>query len=150
MRGYIVGIVSAALAIGVAECLIPDGAKTKIYLKLLFSLVLLLVVVKPLGNFISEAPDFIDRLLYPNESEEEHYLEIAEGEMLEVYREKLYEGLVEKFNLTDFSLGIKMGEDRLIETVTVTLMGKDIFKNPILIENYVKEGTGADCIVIVG
>lgn len=150
MRGYIVGIVSAALAIGVAECLIPDNAKTKTHLKLLFSLVLLLVVVKPLGSFIKEAPDFIDRLLYPNESEEEHYFEIAEGEMLEVYRGKISESLAREFDLTDFSVGIKMGDDRLIEAVTVTLMGRDIFKNPHLIENYVKEATGAECIVIVG
>lgn len=150
MSRYIVGIVSAALAIGVAECLVPDNAKAKTYLKLLFSLVLLLVVVKPLGSFIKEAPDFIDRLLYPNESEEEHYLEIAEGEMIDAYREKISEGLADNFNLTDFSVGVKMSDDRLIETVTVTLMGRDIFKNPYLVENYVKELTGAECIVIVG
>ncbi len=150
MNGYIVGIVSAALAIGVAECLIPENAKTKKYLGLLFSLCLLLAVVKPVGSFVLELPDFIDGLLYPNESEEEHYLEITEGEISEAYREKIKEHLAAKFNLTDFSVGVKMGEGHIAETVTVTLMGRDIFKNPRLIENYVKEVTGVQCIVIVG
>ena len=150
MSGYILGVVGAALAIGVAECLIPETAKTRTYLKLLFSLCLLLTVIKPLGSLASGLPEFIDGLLYNDEDEEIRYLEIADGELSEAYREGISKLLSEEFSLSDFSVGVKMGDDRNIETVTVTLMGRDIFKNPRLIENCVMEAVGAECIVIVG
>lgn len=150
MRGYILGVIGAALAIGVAERLVPENAKTRKYLRLLFSLCLLLTVIKPIGSLAVGLPELIDGLLYKDESEEIRYLEIAEGELSEAYREGIRDILEEEFSLSDFSVGVKMGDDRRVETVTVTLMGRDIFKNPRLIENYVKEAVGAECIVIVG
>ena len=62
MSVYIYGIICASVAIGIAELLVPESAKTRPYIKLIFSLALLAVIVKPLGELAEMLPTLGERI----------------------------------------------------------------------------------------
>ena len=149
MSGYIYGVICASLAIGVAEILVPENAKSRPYLKLLFGLALMLVIVKPLGGLISSLPELSNEL-FESELDADEYAEIADEQLSEAYGKGIAANLEESFGLSDFEVGVLVGEDRRPARVTVTLMGKEIFRNPYKIEEHVSRAFGRPCVVVVG
>ena len=149
MSGYIYGVICASLAIGVAEILVPENAKSRPYLKLLFGLALMLVIVKPLGGLISSLPELSSEL-FESELDADEYAEIADEQLSEAYGKGIAANLEESFGLSDFEVGVLVGEDRRPASVTVTLMGKEIFRNPYKIEEHVSHAFGCPCVVVVG
>ena len=149
MNAYIYGLICASLAIGVAELLIPENAKTRPYLKLIFGLALLLVIVKPIGKLAELLPEVGDRI-FAEQFEGNEYEEIAEEQLAEAYRKGIAAELEATFGLSDFEVGVLMGEERKPARVTVTLMGSDIFRNPYAIEEHISKAFGCECVTVVG
>lgn len=149
MSAYVYGMICASLAIGFAELLIPESAKTRPYLKLIFGLALLLVIVKPIGELVDFLPTVGDRI-FSEELEADEYENIAEGQLAEAYRKGITANLEAEFGLKSFEVGVLMGEGRKPKRVTVTLMGVDIFRNTYKIEEYVSSAFGCECITIIG
>ena len=149
MSAYIYGIICASAAIGVAELLVPESAKTRPYLKLIFSLALLLVIVKPLGELAQMLPSFGD-MIFDEKFESDEYAKIADEQLCEAYREGIKKALCKNFSLSNFDVGVIMGGERKPLRVAVTLMGEDIFRNPYKIEEYVSGAFGCECIVVIG
>jgi hypothetical protein len=148
MSGYIYGLICASVAIGLAELLIPESAKTRPYLRLLLGLALILVLVKPLGRLADMIPELEGSGAESFEAEE--YSELAVDRLREIYREAISKGLAEELGLCDFQVGVLVGEDKRPSRVTVTLMGKDIFRSPYAIEEYVASAFGCECITVIG
>ena len=149
MSAYVYGLICASLAIGIAELLIPEGAKTAPYLKLVCALVLLVATVKPLGQLADLVPDFGDKI-FEHEFETDEYEKIADEQLAEAYKVGIKAALTEQFGLNDFEVGVLMGEDRKPLRVAVTLMGSDIFRDPYKIEEYIKKAFGCECVTLVG
>lgn len=149
MSAYIYGMICASLAIGVAELLIPENAKTRPYLKLIFGLALLLVIVKPIGKLAEMLPELGDKI-FSQEFDGGEYEEIADGQLAEAYRKGIAAELEATFGLNDFEVGVLMGEDRRPTRVTVTLMGADIFRNPYKIEEHIASTFGCECLTVIG
>ena len=149
MSAYIYGIICSAIAIGVTESLVPEGAKTRPYLKLIFGLALLLVIVRPIGELVSMLPDLTSDIS-SNLFDGSEYDDIADEALGEAYASGISAELEASFNLNDFEVGILMGEDRRPRRVVVTLMGKDIFKSPYKIEEHISLAFGCECIVVIG
>lgn len=149
MSAYIYGIICAALAIGVTESLIPESAKTRPYLKLIFGLALLLVIVRPLGELARLLPD-LGGEIFLEQAEDNQYAEIADEALGDAYRDGISAELEATFGLKDFEVGVLMGDDRRPTRITVTLMGNDIFRNPYKIEEHLGGAFGCECIVVVG
>ena len=149
MSAYVYGIICASLAVGVAELLVPESAKTRPYLKLIFGLALLVVIVKPLGDLAEMLPSLGDKI-FAEEFDGGEYAEIADEQLGEAYRKGIKKALGETFNLSNFEVGVLMGEDRKPKRVIVTLMGSDIFRDPYKIEEYIKNSFGCECITLIG
>ena len=149
MRTYVYGIICASLAIGVAELLIPESAKTRPYLKLILGLAMLLAIVKPIGELVTMLPDF-GELVFEEPEMGDEYAQIADEQLAEAYKKGIEADLKDKFGLSDFEVGVIMGDDRKPIKVTVTLMGGDIFRNPYKIEEYITRAFGCECVTLVG
>ena len=149
MSVYIYGIICASVAIGIAELLVPESAKTRPYIKLIFSLALLAVIVKPLGELAEMLPTLGERI-FAEEFDGGEYDEIADSQLGEAYREGIKKALGETFSLSNFDVGVLMGEERKPSRVIVTLMGNDIFRDPYKIEEYVGKAFGCECVVVIG
>lgn len=149
MSGFIYGVICASMAIGIAELLVPETAKTRPYLKLIFGLAMLVVIIKPLGALVMELPE-LGEAIFETETEDDRYAEIADEQLSAAYAEGITAELKKSFSLTDFEVGVAMGDDRTPKRITVTLMGSDIFRNPHKIEEHLSAAFGCECVVIIG
>ena len=160
MNSYIPGIVGAAAVIGVMESILPKSNKAGAYLKLVTSLCLLCLVLRPVGAFLDALPSRLSVGLdgiMGDEDEQAEYRAILEGEVLAVVREALAEELshrlAERFSVTDCEIGTSLTRvdgAYALDRVVITLTGRDIFKNPHAIESYVTEQFGCECTVVIG
>ena len=149
MNGYIYGLVCAAAAVGIAEAVIPESAKTRPYLKLVFGLALLLAVIRPFGEFIRYLPELGNSFIVEDESTED-YSDIADEALGEAYASGVRTELEATFGLSNFEVGVAVGKDRLPEKITIVLGGRDVFRNPHDIEAHIGEIFGCECIVVIG
>ena len=161
MEGYILGLVGAAAVVGIVESLVPPNAKTKRYVQLVTALCMVCLIVKPLASVASVLPDFFTEAIGEVTGDEQaargEYEAILEGEITETVRNELVAAigarLTERFRVTRCEVGVSLervdGELR-VGQVVVTLMGKDIFKDPYAIEDYLSDLLGCECIVVVG
>ena len=149
MSQYVYGIICASVAVGIAETLIPENAKTRAYLRLIFGLAVLLVIIKPIGGLAARLPQFSEEF-FGDSSVGDEYAEIANGQLGEAYEKGISEALEESFGLSEFEVGVLMGDGRKPKRVTVTLLGKEIFRNPYVIEEYISKAFECDCVVIIG
>ena len=149
MSAYVYGIICAAIAIGVTESLVPESAKTRPYLKLIFGLALLLVTVRPLGELVSLLPD-LGSDISSNLFDGSEYAEIADEALGEAYKDGIKAELESSFGLSDFEVGVIMGEDRHPTRIVITLTGKDVFRNPYKIEEHIGGAFKCECIVVIG
>ena len=149
MSAYIYGLICASAAIGIAEMLIPESAKTRPYLKLILGLALLLAVVRPLGELVRMLPEFGDSII-SEEQIQEDYSGIADEALADAYREGISTELKQSFGLESFEVGVMLDEERRPKRVTVTLMGKDIFRDPYKIEERIGNAFGCECVVVLG
>ena len=149
MSAYVYGIICAAIAIGVTESLVPESAKTRPYLKLIFGLALLLVIVRPIGELVSFLPQ-IGSDLSSELFDGTEYSEIADEALGKAYRDGIEAELERSFGLSDFEVGVAIGENRRPERIVVTLMGKDVFRNPYKIEEHLMGAFGCECITVIG
>ena len=149
MSAYVYGIICAAIAIGVTESLVPESAKTRPYLKLIFGLALLLVIVRPIGELVSLLPD-LGSDISSNLFDDSEYAEIADEARGEAYSSGISEELKSTFGLSDFEVGVLVGEDRRPKRIVITLTGKDVFRNPYKIEEHIGGAFECECIVVIG
>lgn len=149
MSAYVYGIICASLAIGLAELLVPESAKTRPYVKLILGLALLLVIVKPLGRLAEMLPELGDKI-FSQDFDGEKYEELADEQLEEAYRRGIATELESAFSLRDFEVGVIMGDDRRPSRVIVTLMGADIFRNPYEIEKHIGSAFGCECLTVIG
>lgn len=149
MNAYVYGLICASLAIAVTELLIPENAKTRPYLKLIFGLAMLLTVIKPIGSSLELMPQ-LDQIISDDIGVTEEYEKIADGCLAEAYRDAITAELEHSFGLSDFEVGVTMGDDPRPAQVTVTLMGVDIFRNPYVIEQHISNAFECRCITVIG
>lgn len=149
MSAYIYGLICASAAIGIAEMLIPESAKTRPYIKLILGLALLLAVVRPLGELARMLPELGESIISENRTENE-YAEIADEALADAYREGISAELKQSFGLESFEVGVKLDGERRPQRITVTLMGKDIFRDPYKIEERIGGAFGCECVVVLG
>ena len=149
MSAYIYGLICAAAAIGIAEMLIPESAKTRPYLKLILGLALLLAVIRPLGELARMLPELGESIISEGQAENE-YTEIADEALADAYREGISAELKQSFGLENFEVGVMLDEEYRPKQVTVTLMGKDIFRDPYKIESRIGNAFGCECVVVLG
>ena len=161
MEGYILGLVGAAAVMGIVESLVPQNGKTKHYVRLITALCMICLIVKPMTEMAEVLPDFFAEAIEGVADNEDiarsEYEAILEGEIVDTVRKELATAiqneLATRFNVTHCEVGVSLvginGELRA-EQVVVTLMGKDIFKDPYAIENYLSHLLSCNCIVVVG
>lgn len=160
MGQYIFGIIGAAAVIGVMESVLPKGGKTKQYMKLITSLCLLCLVIKPVGAFLDALPGHLSKglgSLSESTAVRSEYEAILEGEITDTVRKQLCDAieseLADRFSVSNCEVGAALVRRDGVLTVTrvvITLMGKDIFKDPYAIEAYFGELLNCECIVTVG
>lgn len=149
MGRYVYGLICASLALGALELLIPENAKTRPYVRLIFGLAMVLAVAKPMGQLVAVLPELIYEVK-EEELEAEGYEEMSEQQLCRAYKEGAMAALKEKFGLKSFEVGVSVGEDRKPSKITVTLMDGDIFRNPYKIEEYVTDTFGCECVTVIG
>ena len=154
------GIIGAAAVIGIVESIAPHNAKTAGYMKLITSLCLLCVVIKPLSGAVTQIPALFEKMTEAVAEDGEarrEYEEILQGEMEEAVRGGLSDGLREQlrsqFGIENCEIGIALERTDgtfHVTRVIITLTGKDIFRNPHTVEAYVKELFECECVVVIG
>lgn len=149
MSGYIYGLICASAAIGIAELVIPENAKTRPYLKLILGLALLLAVIRPLGELGRMLPELGESLI-SNEAPAEDYSGISGEALADAYRSGISADLRQSFGLESFEVGVMLDGEYRPRRVTVTLMGKDIFRDPYKIESRIEGAFGCECVVVLG
>lgn len=149
MSGYIYGIICASLAIGFAELLVPDNAKTRPYVRLLLGLLMILAVIKPI-RALGEIFPRLEGAIEQSEVDGDEYLKLADGALAETYKSGISKALEGEFSLSDFEVGVAVGDDKRPARVVVTLMGKDIFRDPYAIEGYISSAFGCECVTVIG
>ena len=149
MSVYIYGLICASLALGMFEILIPENAKTRSYIRLIFGLVMVLAVIRPISGLNSAVGDILHDL-NGDEFDGSRYEEMSEQQLSEAYKKGVTAALEEEFGLESFEVGVLLGEDGKPERISVTLMKGDIFRNPYRIEEYVFELFGCECITVIG
>lgn len=161
MGEYVFGIIGAAAVIGIMENLVPQNGKTKNYMRLVTALCLLCLVIKPLSAVAQTLPalfsDAVEELAEEEDVTRSEYEAILEGEIADTVRAELRGAITEalemRFGVTDCEVGVSLvrtdGELRA-ERAVITLMGKDIFKDPYAIEDYFGGLLGCECVVVVG
>jgi hypothetical protein len=148
MRAYVYGVVCAAIAVGIAEILIPERASTRPYLKLLFGIALLFAVIKPIGELAELMPAVGEEIFEP--IKEDSYAQLSDKHLSSAYAEGISADLRSSFGLSDFSVGVVLDGEGKPQRVAVTLFGKDIFKNPYAIEERISKAFSCECTVTVG
>lgn len=155
------GIVGAAAVIGIMNAMIPQGGKTKGYMRLVAALCLLCLVVRPLGDVMESLPSLmgsVGELVDENgDTARGEYESILEGEIQETVRQTLCDAvksqLATRFSVDNCQVGVSLvreNEELRVTRVLITLMGKDIFKNPHAIEAYFSDLLNCDCVVVIG
>lgn len=161
MGTYIYGIVGAAAVIGIMESILPKGGKTGAYMKLITSLCLLCLVVKPAGAVLRDLPDLLagkaEAFLSASEAEEEAYRTILDGQIEATVRAQLQAAILteleQEFSVENCDVGVVLekGEDGWqVVRVAVNLTGRDVFRDPYAIEAHVGSLLDCDCTVTVG
>jgi len=162
LNQYIIGLLGAAAVIGIMENLLPPGAKTAAYIKLIAALCLLCLAIRPVASALDSLPKIVtgrvEELAEGGEAAaEEEYKNILKGQLESVVREQLADAvkrqLAEKFRVTSCEVGVSLRESEAgMEPVRlmITLMGKDIFKDPYAIEAYFGDLLACECTVVVG
>ena len=149
MSGYVYGLICASFALGALELIIPESAKSRPYVRLVFGLAMVLAVAKPVGRLAVSLPEVIYES-EENEFDEGQYSELSDDRLSAAYRSGIEAALKEKFGLESFEVGVAVGEDKRPKKISVTLMGGDIFRNPYKIEEYVKDVFGCECVTLIG
>ena len=160
MGRYVMGIIGASAVIGIMDAMVPQNGKTKSYMRLIMALCLLCLVVRPLGNAMASIPAIFGSMIEVQENEDavqQEYEDILEGNIQETVRQQLCEvvksQLKTRFSVENCEVGVSFfrenGELR-VARVIITLMGKDIFKNPYVIEDYLVDLLNCECDVVVG
>ena len=161
MGEYVLGIIGAAAVIGIMENIVPQNGKTKSYMRLITALCLLCLVVKPLGSMLDSLPalvaDATEQIAEGSEAARDEYEKILEGEITDTVREQLSAAieseLETEFKVQNCEVGVALvrvdGELR-IQRAVITLMGRDIFKDPYAIEEHFGELLGCECVVVIG
>lgn len=160
MGQYVYGIIGAAAVIGVMESILPKGGKTKQYMKLITALCLLCLVIKPVGAFLDALPDLLEEGfadLSDTTAARGEYEAILEGEIADAVRGQLCDAVASelstRFSVSNCEVGAALERTDgalTVRRVVITLMGKDIFKNPYEIEEYFGALLDCECIVTVG
>ena len=161
MGEYVLGIIGAAAVIGIMENIVPQNGKTKSYMRLITALCLLCLVAKPLGSVLDSLPalfaDATEQIAEGGEAARGEYEKILEGEIMDTVREQLRiavkSELETEFKVQNCEVGVALvrveGELRTQRAV-ITLMGRDIFKDPYAIEAHFEELLGCECVVVIG
>lgn len=161
MGQYIYGIIGAAAVIGILESILPKGGKTAQYMKLITALCLLCLVIKPIGAVLDGLPDRLfdsmEGIVGEGETARSEYEAILDGEITETVREQLCgaveEQLATRFSVSNCEVGASLVRKDGALTVTrvvITLMGRDIFKDPYAIETYFGDLLNCECVVVIG
>lgn len=161
MGNYVLGIVGASAVIGIMEAILPKNSKTRLYVKLITSLCLLCLVIRPVGTVLRDLPDLllgkIEEMTIEGEQENQEYGAILDGQIEETVKEQLElairEILREKFSVRSCDVGTVLqkrdGAWKVVR-VAITLTGKDIFRNPYTIEEAVSQLLDCECTVATG
>ena len=154
------GIIGAAAVIGIVETIAPHNGKTAGYMRLIAALCLLCVVIKPLGSAVTQIPELFEKMTdaaYEGSEERREYEDILTGEVEQIVRESVVGALKEQlrlqFGVENCEIGVSLareGQGFRVEKAVVTLMGKDIFRDPYAIEAYVGDLLGCECATVIG
>ena len=161
MGEYVLGIIGAAAVIGIMENIVPQNGKTKSYMRLITALCLLCLVVKPLGSVLDSLPALFagatEQIAEGSEAARDEYEKILEGEITDTVREQLRAAvkseLESKFKVENCEVGIALGRvdgELRVQRTVITLMGRDIFKDPYTIEEHFGELLECECMVVIG
>ena len=158
MGEYIKGIVVSAAVFGLLGRLIP-WEKTGRDVKLLTSLCLLCLLIKPVGAAISAVPELFSQMseiAEEGEASREKYQGILEGEIQKTVQQQLKDAVAEelkaRFGISNCEVGVALTREEgelKVDRLVVTLMGKDIFKNPHEIEDHFQALFSCPCIVVI-
>ena len=162
MGQYMMGLLGVPAVMGVMENILPSGAKSAAYLKFMSCLCLLCLALRPLSAVLEDLPALVSGRVeqLADQGEEKmrfQYESILAGQLESVVRQELVEAIGQKLEAM-FSVGTyEVGVDLLwadtgwtLRQVVITLMGKDILKNPHAIEAYFYEWLDCECIVVIG
>ena len=161
MTGYISGIIGVSILVGIIDIICPDGGGFKKYLRLVSGLVVAVMILSPMGSFLSYfSTSFwgeLDGMIYEESLREEYQdklyesLESASRESIEENIEKI---LYERFNIeqgnADASAVLERGDgDIKVKKLTLTLRGVAIFKDPYEIEEYFASLLHCECVTVI-
>lgn len=160
MKAYILSVVGVSLIAAMLILLTPDGKGGSLgkHIKLLTSLALLCVIIKPFLSFAKSLSDtnidkFKDSILEGTETGglyEGIFYESLSDMSADKLEKELKDIISKKFGIDNEDININ-AEYRIEENsvsfvrINVILSGGAIFKSPYEIEAYVKELTGIEC-----
>ena len=160
MGQYVYGIIGAAAVIGILESILPKGGRTRQYIRMITALCLLCIVIKPVGSFLETLPSLLQdgmESLGEGLAARDEYEAILEGQIEGVVRDELCAAICDElsdhFSIRNCEVGaslVRTDGALSVGRVVITLLGKDIFKNPYEIEKYFGDLLDCECIVTVG
>ena len=158
MGEYVLNVVGVALAVGILEELLPNEYGSKVYVRLLTGLCLLLVMLAPVGSLLRALPDMFSEYEAIEEGADNEYERILSESLGEQVREQLAAAvrrdLSSRFGVNSerAEVGIMLGggDTLSVSRLVITLRGADILKDPYEIEDYFSRLLDCECAVIVG
>ena len=158
MSEYFLGIALTVLIGGLILSLLPD-ASTKPYLRLLCGGAVVLSILSPLVTLVGDksAADDLLSLFEEGMAEEQNYAEIYNNTIVSAGAEfasdklknEIKQELLANDDTFDVSVIVKSnGEEIYIERVEVIIHPSGLTLNPHVIEKYVSDRLGCECIII--
>lgn len=161
MGEYILSIIGVAVLVGVLDILTPENAGLRKYSRLVSGLVVAVMLLSPLGSFVSylsgslwgEIEDIVTK-----DEESERYEEILFEGLENASQRSVEDGalslLCENFNIKEENASVharlyREGDDLRVEKLTVVLRGAAIFANTYEIEEYFSSLLSCECVTII-
>lgn len=159
MREYLMSVIGAALIAGVISVIVPtgNGEGLKKYVTLIGSLCVLCVLLSPLTSVLEFMSDLSDGDIaeWFNESEKEYSGKYYEF-LMSVGKDNVEDGisvlLFDTFGIPENESSViavvsERDGELIIVSVSITLTGKSVLKDPYAIEKYISTLLGCECNV---
>lgn len=163
MKEYLLSVILISVAMGLAEIIASDMKEMSGYIRAIGLLCILVVVISPLADTISDINENIfdgikNDIINGVDGREEDYNEILNGYLKNFsensYKSEIKRILEERFgvpteqSLVELTL-ISSDEGVSVSKIQILLSGDSIFKNPYNIEEYFVSLLGCECQVLI-
>ena len=162
MKNYLLTVILTSVSVGISEILVPDKSGISKYVKMLGILIILSAAISPLGNIFSNIDggwlnSLKNNIIYEDIYTEEYNVILSKyisEHMVSDVENVVKKSIVGEFNIADEECEVNVifktvDSDINIDEIIIILSGSAIFKNPYMIEDYVRRTYGYRGFVVI-